>query len=107
MRSANQFLTFNCAPESNTTESMSERTQPRQPERRALPARASTFRFGTGTRATLEPRRLRSSAQNRMLLARSSPFGNRQLLLAQSYLSAQFEADRYKTQLIPRAARAY
>lgn len=27
--------------------------------------------------------------------------------LAQSYLSAQFEADRYKTQLIPRAARAY
>jgi len=26
---------------------------------------------------------------------------------AQSYLSAQFEADRYKTQLIPRAARAY
>src|SRR5258705_198033 len=58
---------------------MSERTQPRQPERRALPARASTFRFGTGTRATLEPRRLRSSAQNRMLLARSSPFGNRQL----------------------------
>jgi cobalt-zinc-cadmium efflux system outer membrane protein len=27
--------------------------------------------------------------------------------LAQSYLSARFEADRYKTQLIPRAARAY
>jgi cobalt-zinc-cadmium efflux system outer membrane protein len=27
--------------------------------------------------------------------------------LAQSYLSAQFEAERYKTQLIPRAARAY
>jgi outer membrane protein, heavy metal efflux system len=27
--------------------------------------------------------------------------------LAQSYLSAQFEVDRYKTQLIPRAARAY
>jgi cobalt-zinc-cadmium efflux system outer membrane protein len=27
--------------------------------------------------------------------------------LAQSYLSAQFEADRYKTQLIPRATRAY
>ena len=27
--------------------------------------------------------------------------------LAQSYLAAQFEADRYKTQLIPRAARAY
>jgi len=27
--------------------------------------------------------------------------------LAQSYLSAQFEADRYKTLLIPRAARAY
>src|SRR5882757_8232497 len=27
--------------------------------------------------------------------------------LAQSYLSAQFEADRYKTQLIPRAGRAY
>ena len=27
--------------------------------------------------------------------------------LAQSYLSAQFEADRYRTQLIPRAARAY
>lgn len=28
-------------------------------------------------------------------------------LLAQSYESAKFEADRYKTQLIPRAARAY
>jgi outer membrane protein, heavy metal efflux system len=27
--------------------------------------------------------------------------------IAQSYLSARFEADRYKTQLIPRAARAY
>ena len=27
--------------------------------------------------------------------------------LAQSYLSAQFEADQYKTQLIPRATRAY
>jgi cobalt-zinc-cadmium efflux system outer membrane protein len=27
--------------------------------------------------------------------------------LAQSYLSARFEAERYKTQLIPRAARAY
>jgi cobalt-zinc-cadmium efflux system outer membrane protein len=27
--------------------------------------------------------------------------------MAQSYLSARFEADRYKTQLIPRAARAY
>ena len=27
--------------------------------------------------------------------------------LAQSYLSAQFEADRYKAQLIPRATRAY
>ena len=27
--------------------------------------------------------------------------------LAQSYLAAEFEADRYKTQLIPRAARAY
>jgi cobalt-zinc-cadmium efflux system outer membrane protein len=27
--------------------------------------------------------------------------------LAQSYLAAQFEADRYKTQLIPRATRAY
>jgi cobalt-zinc-cadmium efflux system outer membrane protein len=27
--------------------------------------------------------------------------------LAQSYSSAKFEADRYKTQLIPRAARAY
>jgi cobalt-zinc-cadmium efflux system outer membrane protein len=27
--------------------------------------------------------------------------------LAQSYLAAQFEAERYKTQLIPRAARAY
>jgi cobalt-zinc-cadmium efflux system outer membrane protein len=27
--------------------------------------------------------------------------------LAQTYLSAKFEADRYKTQLIPRAARAY
>jgi cobalt-zinc-cadmium efflux system outer membrane protein len=27
--------------------------------------------------------------------------------LAQSYLSARFEADRYRTQLIPRAARAY
>jgi len=27
--------------------------------------------------------------------------------LAQSYASARFEADRYKTQLIPRAARAY
>ncbi len=28
-------------------------------------------------------------------------------LLAQSYASAKFEAERYKTQLIPRAARAY
>jgi outer membrane protein, heavy metal efflux system len=27
--------------------------------------------------------------------------------IAQSYLSSKFEADRYKTQLIPRAARAY
>ena len=27
--------------------------------------------------------------------------------MAQSYLSARFQADRYKTQLIPRAARAY
>jgi cobalt-zinc-cadmium efflux system outer membrane protein len=27
--------------------------------------------------------------------------------LAQSYLAAQFEVERYKTQLIPRAARAY
>lgn len=32
---------------------------------------------------------------------------NRAAPLAQSYASARFEADRYKTQLIPRAARAY
>jgi cobalt-zinc-cadmium efflux system outer membrane protein len=107
MRSANQFLTFNCVPESNTNREQvslnpTKAAGPQSFASAGIDIPLWNRNQGNVGAAKAEIERAEQDVARAQLFLRKQAAP-----LAQSYLSAQFEADRYKTQLIPRAARAY